>query len=166
VLTGRTNGGLQQVDISTGSVRRTIPSRFESANGIEVSRSGRYVRVWEDDLGLTSGEVWSVATGELLGLMPLCLPSRCSVLDPAETRMAIPGADSLMRIWDLEQRRVLLMLPIQAIAWSWSSDGNRLRVIRSDIEIEEFDGSPWKPGEAKEARVPFTDVTLARLKAK
>jgi WD40 repeat protein len=154
---------LQQVELPNGSVRRTFLSRLALNGGIEVSQSGRQFRVWEDDHGYGRGEVWSAVTGELVAQVPLCLLARegC-VLNPDETRMAIPGTDSLLRIWDLEQRRVLLTLPIQPLAWRWSSDGTKLWVLGSDLALAEFDGSPWKPGEAKAASIPFRHLIPAR----
>ena len=69
--------------------------------------------------------------------------------------MILPGPGSLLRIWDLAHGKVLMTLPVQARAYAWSRDGTRLTVVRSDLEIEELDGSPWEPGVANAAKIPF-----------
>jgi hypothetical protein len=82
VVTGRTNGGFQQVDVRTGTIKRTFPSRLRLFNGdyssFEVSRSGRHVSVrnWRNEGAWI--EVWNIVTGELLttvaaGALPLKL---------------------------------------------------------------------------------------------
>ncbi|HOY59860.1 MAG TPA: hypothetical protein PK640_17220, partial [Verrucomicrobiota bacterium] len=50
------------------------------------------------------------------------------------------------------------------LAWRWSSDGTRLWVLGSDLELGEFDGSPWEAGEAKAASIPFRHLIPARTK--
>jgi serine/threonine protein kinase/WD40 repeat protein len=164
LLTGRTNGGFQQVEVCTGIARKTFPGP-KQVRGFEVSRSGRHVRVWKNlDMMETwgegwRGEVWCLETGEFLAAVPLTVGDESFVFNPSGTRMAIPGTDGFLRIWDLDQRRMLMPLPVQAFAWGWSPDGNKLTVVRKDLEIEEFDGSPWKVGEQKPSKVPFQLLT-------
>jgi hypothetical protein len=169
LLTGCINGGFQQVDAFTGIVRRTFPGSNQ-VQGFEVSRSGRHVRVWQDyDVigellkGRRSkgrqGEVWCLETGELLAAVLNSIRDETCVFNPSRTRMALPGTDGLLRIWDLDQRRVLMPLPVQALAWGWSPDGNKLTVVTRSLEIEEFDGSPWKADEHKTTKVPFQLLT-------
>ena len=162
LLAGRAEGGFQQVEVRTGIVRGTFPSRTENVRGFEISRSGRHVHVRGERNYRQGGEIWDLQTGELLGKMPSPVHPDSMVFHPGGKRMALQGPDSLLRIWDLDQRKVLITLPVQPLAWAWSRDGNRLMVVLTDLEIEEFDGSPWKPGERNAPGLPFKNLTAAR----
>jgi WD40 repeat protein len=177
LLTTRLRGGFQQVEVRRGELLRAYTESGPGARRFEISSSGRYACV---HLSATAGafeaggfpedipwpvQVWDLTTGQLIARAPQAPSLDCSVLHPDGTRMALSGQDSVLRLWDLEKRAVLVTLPVQAKDWRWSPDGGKLTTVTLDGEIQEFDGSPWKPGETRPARAPFRDVTSASLKA-
>jgi serine/threonine protein kinase/WD40 repeat protein len=173
LLAGRRGGGFQQVESRRGELLGAYAESGAGATRFEISTSGRYACVHFSTLGglLEAGvfpencpwpvQVWDLTTGQLLARAPQAPSLDCSVLHPDGTRMALSGQDSVLRLWDLETRAVLATLPVKAKDWRWSRDGGKLTTVTLDGEIQEFDGSQWKPGETRAARTPFRDVTAA-----
>jgi hypothetical protein len=176
LLTARLGGGFQQVEARHGELLRAYPESGPGARRFEISTSGRYVCVHlylkVGPLGGLEGgsfpedlpwpvQVWDLTTGQLLARAPQAPSLDCSVFHPDGTRMVLSGQDSVLGLWDLEKRAVLVTLPVEAKDWRWSPDGGKLTTVTLEGEIQEFDGSQWKPGEARAARTPFRDVTPA-----
>ena len=173
LLTARLGGGFQQVEARRGELLRAYTESEPGSRRFEISASGRYVCVHLDpskgslEAGISlenspwPAQVWDLRTGELLARTPQAPSLDCSVFHPEGTRMVLSGQDSVLRLWDLEKRAVLVTLPVEAKDWRWSPDGGKLTTVTLEGEIQEFDGAPWKPGGTRAARTPFRDVTPA-----
>ena len=154
MLTARLGGGFQQVEAQRGSLMRAYTDTGPGAGRFEISTSGRSACVHLEPSrgGLEAGgsfedipwpvQVWDLTTGQILARAPQAPSLDCSVFHPDGTRIVLSGQDSVLRLWDLEKRAVLVTLPVQAKDWRWSPDGGKLTTVTLEGEIHEFDGSP------------------------
>jgi serine/threonine protein kinase/WD40 repeat protein len=150
LLARRFGGGFLKADTRTGAVQGEFqrevtgdPSNHQRV-GWEISPNGR-LAVWYDK---RAARVISLETGQILFDVGGSLGITWASFSPDGSRLAGPGADDQIRLWDVAAAKAVAKLPVRGWFARFSSDGSRLVVISPEGELSVLDGSPL---EAKES---------------
>jgi WD40 repeat protein len=106
--------------------------------GWEISPNGRQA-VWYDK---RAARVISLETGEVLFEVGGSVGMIWASFSPDGGRLAGPGADDQIRLWDVAAAKVVAKLPVRGRFARFSSDGSRLVVISPEGELSVLDGTP------------------------
>lgn len=135
------------MDAASGKVLRHYPLRKKllpdtDTIAWELSPDGRLAVCYTADL-----PVIDLETGETLyetGALPWRVWASFS---PDGRRLAIPGRDQIIRIWNPETRTEVTRLPVRGSLVRFSADGARLVVIGPDGKLSVLNGMPNQESE-------------------
>jgi WD40 repeat protein len=144
LLAIRPGGGFLKADSRTGAVQGEFQREVmgDASNhqtvGWEISPNGRQA-VWYDK---RAARVISLETGEVLFEVGGSVGMIWASFSPDGGRLAGPGADDQIRLWDVAAAKVVAKLPVRGRFARFSSDGSRLVVISPEGELSVLDGTP------------------------
>ena len=128
LLARRVGGGFLKADTRTGAVQGEFqrevtgdPSNHQRV-GWEISPNGR-LAVWYDK---RAARVISLETGEILFDVGGSVGITWASFSPDGSRLAAPGSDDQIRLWDVAAAKVVAKLPVRGWFARFSSDGSRL----------------------------------------
>jgi WD40 repeat protein len=144
LLANRPGGGFLKADSRTGAVQDEFqrdvmgdPSNHQRV-GWEISPNGRQA-VWYDK---RATRVISLETGQILFEVGSSIGITWASFSPDSSRLAGPGADDQIRLWDVAAAKAVVKLPVRGWFARFSSDGSRLVVISPEGELSVLDGTP------------------------
>jgi WD40 repeat protein len=144
ILTGGPHDGFQKVDVRSGKVIRSFQADLEAVRGFALSPNGQLAVCYVDGLPLLDLE-----SGQLIPTEGIT-HSRYEVpqvgFSPDGQRLALPGRDRRLNIWDTTTRSLITSFDVSAIQIRFSEDGQRITAIGPQGAIRVLDGSPWDNG--------------------
>jgi WD40 repeat protein len=143
LLTGRSDGEFQRISAGSGELLRRYKAprskQFSEVFAWELSPDCRVALCYSSGLpviDLETGHVLFEAGG---------LPWRVwASFSPDGQRLAAPGRNGLLHIWDLGTRTVITELPVSAAFMRFTTDGDYLIVISPEGRLAVLDGRSFR----------------------